>query len=77
MDAQAVPRADATADFVGNGNEEGLVSNVGGELILMQGERSDLFQLKIHGVIFKCFRLNRRTQCSQKQHQSWSLRRLP
>lgn len=39
IDAQAVPQTDAAADFVGNGNEEGLVSNVSSELILMQGKK--------------------------------------
>lgn len=39
IDAQVVPQTDATTDFVGNGNEEGLVSSVSSELILMQGKK--------------------------------------
>ncbi|XP_029680437.1 PR domain zinc finger protein 10-like isoform X1 [Formica exsecta] len=42
IDAQVVPQTDATTDFVGNGNEEGLVSSVSSELILMQESTSEL-----------------------------------
>lgn len=37
IDTQTVQQADNSADFVANGNEEQLVSSVGTELILMQG----------------------------------------
>lgn len=39
IDTQAVPQTDTTTDFVGNGNEDGLVSSVSNELILMQGKK--------------------------------------
>ncbi|XP_011144676.1 PR domain zinc finger protein 10-like [Harpegnathos saltator] len=42
IDAQAVTQTDASADFVGNGNEEGLVSGVNSELILMQENAPEL-----------------------------------
>lgn len=42
IDAQVVPQTDATTDFVGNGNEEGLVSSVSSELILMQETTPEL-----------------------------------
>lgn len=37
IDSQSVAQTDTATDFVGNGNEEGLVS--GNELILMQGKK--------------------------------------
>lgn len=43
IDAQAVAQTDTATDFVGNGNEEGLVSSVSSELILMPGNGNDLF----------------------------------
>lgn len=38
IDTQAVSQTDTSADFVDNGNEEGLVPSVSSELILMQGK---------------------------------------
>ncbi|XP_014468242.1 PREDICTED: PR domain zinc finger protein 10-like isoform X2 [Dinoponera quadriceps] len=42
IDAQAVAQTDASTDFVDNGNEEGLVSGVNSELILMQESAPEL-----------------------------------
>ncbi|XP_011165614.2 PR domain zinc finger protein 10 isoform X1 [Solenopsis invicta] len=42
IDTQAVPQTDTTTDFVGNGNEDGLVSSVSSELILMQETAPEL-----------------------------------
>ncbi|XP_018399990.1 PREDICTED: PR domain zinc finger protein 10-like isoform X2 [Cyphomyrmex costatus] len=42
IDTQTVPQTDGTTDFVGNGNEDGLVSSVSSELILMQETAPEL-----------------------------------
>ncbi|XP_024870938.1 PR domain zinc finger protein 10-like isoform X1 [Temnothorax curvispinosus] len=42
IDTQTVPQTDTTTDFVGNGNEDGLVSSVSNELILMQETAPEL-----------------------------------
>lgn len=51
IDTQAVTQTDASTDFVGNGNEEGLVSSVSSELILMQGKKCDFFAIRSIGCI--------------------------
>lgn len=51
IDTQTVPQTDTTTDFVGNGNEEGLVSSVNSELILMQGKKQFIpSKCKIAGI---------------------------
>jgi len=46
IDTQTVSQTDTATDFVGNGNEEGLVSSVNSELILMQGTKHYLKNIR-------------------------------